>query len=161
MYYTLKNLDINIRMSIDHVLYDEFGHEIQRQELLPYSQVSMDLSDVEDMLENIGAVADNVKLYIKKVSNHDIVTLDQYSGSRKVIQNALSTLIKNLTNQAFHDSYIKQISSDVSRFEYFEATATEEMKVYIMFKHNIFSSELVLPERPGAIINNYEVITNE
>ena len=159
-YHVLKNLDINFRMSRDYVLYDEYGNELERQHILPYCQITMDESDVEDMLENANAVADKVTVYLKHTTTtHPIENINDISGARQIIQNAVAILIDYYTDQSFHDEYIKVMSPNVSRFEYFETTATEETRVFLMFKHNLLSSEVLMPARPGAVVNEYEVIT--
>ena len=161
-YNVINNLNINIRVTRDIVLHDEFGNEISRTPDIQYSQAVLSMSDVEDMLENANSVAENVTLYHKKNSVTPDMTEAQLNVTRNIITNAITTLIDNLTNQEFVSTYVEQLKTGanaVNQFKYRESDAVSETTVYLMYRPDILSSQLIIPRRPGAIVNNYNIVS--
>ena len=52
-YNVIANLNMNIRVSRDIVLMNEFGEEISRTPDIQYSQVMLDLSDIQQYKKNM------------------------------------------------------------------------------------------------------------
>ena len=156
-YNIIANLNMNIRVSRDIVLMNEFGEEISRTPDIQYSQVMLDLSDIEDMLEAANSVADNVVLFHKSNSQKPTLSQQELNQVRPIITEALSTLVDNLSNPEFLENSVTKVNDNVSRFTFFDKTATHETTVSIMYVPNMLSATLVFPARPGAIVNNYEV----
>ena len=71
-YNVINNLNINIRVTRDIVLHDEFGNEISRTPDIQYSQAVLSMSDVEDMLENANSVAEMLRYIIRRIRLHRI-----------------------------------------------------------------------------------------
>ena len=161
-YNVIKNLNLNIRVSRDVVLKDEIGNELTRTPDIKYSQAVLTMSDMEDMLECANSVAENVNLHHKENSLTPDLTSEQLNQTRKPITNAISTLIDNLTNPEFVSKYVETLDGHgdmkVNRFKYKETSATHETTVYLMYLSDILSATLIIPRRPGAIINNYSVV---
>ena len=156
-YNIIANLNMNIRVSRDIVLMNEFGEEISRTPDIQYSQVMLDLSDIEDMLEAANSVADNVVLFHKSNSQKPTLSQQELNQVRPIITEALSTLVDNLLNPEFLENSVTKVNDNVSRFIFLDKTATHETTVSIMYVPNMLSATLVFPARPGAIVNNYEV----
>lgn len=156
-YNVIANLNMNIRVSRDIVLMNEFGEEISRTPDIQYSQVMLDLSDIEDMLEAANSVADNVVLFHKSNSQKPTLSQQELNQVRPIITEALSTLVDNLSNPEFLENSVTKVNDNVSRFIFLDKTATHETTVSIMYVPNMLSATLVFPARPGAIVNNYEV----
>lgn len=156
-YNIIANLNMNIRVSRDIVLMNEFGEEISRTPDIQYSQVMLDLSDIEDMLEAANSVADNVVLFHKSNSQKPTLSQQELNQVRPIITEALSTLVDNLSNPEFLENSVTKVNDNVSRFTFLDKTATHETTVSIMYVPNMLSATLVFPTRPGAIVNNYEV----
>jgi hypothetical protein len=135
----------------------EFGEEISRTPDIQYSQVMLDLSDIEDMLEAANSVADNVVLFHKSNSQKPTLSQQELNQVRPIITEALSTLVDNLSNPEFLENSVTKVNDNVSRFTFLDKTATHETTVSIMYVPNMLSATLVFPARPGAIVNNYEV----
>ena len=156
-YNVIANLNMNIRVSRDIVLMNEFGEEISRTPDIQYSQVMLDLSDIEDMLEAANSVADNVVLFHKSNSQKPTLSQQELNQVRPIITEALSTLVDNLSNPEFLENSVTKVNDNVSQFTFLDKTATHETTVSIMYVPNMLSATLVFPARPGAIVNNYEV----
>lgn len=156
-YNIIANLNMNIRVSRDIVLMNEFGEEISRTPDIQYSQVMLDLSDIEDMLEAANSVADNVVLFHKSNSQKPTLSQQELNQVRPIITEALSTLVDNLSNPEFLENSVTKVNDNVSQFTFLDKTATHETTVSIMYVPNMLSATLVFPARPGAIVNNYEV----
>ena len=156
-YNVIANLNMNIRVSRDIVLMNEFGEEISRTPDIQYSQVMLDLSDIEDMLEAANSVADNVVLFHKSNSQKPTLSQQELNQVRPIITEALSTLVDNLSNPEFLENSVTKVNDNVSRFAFLDKTATHETTVSIMYVPNMLSATLVFPARPGAFVNNYEV----
>ena len=90
------------------------------------------------------------------------MTEAQLNVTRNIITNAITTLIDNLTNQEFVSTYVEQLKTGanaVNRFKYRESDAVSETTVYLMYRPDILSSQLIIPRRPGAIVNNYNIVS--
>ena len=86
-YNVIANLNMNIRVSRDIVLMNEFGEEISRTPDIQYSQAMLDLSDIEDedernnFLWNLGIVyqsADGFCLNDDEGNNYSINLIFEY-----------------------------------------------------------------------------------
>ena len=74
-YNVIANLNMNIRVSRDIVLMNEFGEEISRTPDIQYSQVMLDLSDIEDMLEAAKEQDNNKNINDKNIT----ITPEEYN----------------------------------------------------------------------------------
>lgn len=163
-YNIIANLDFNIRVSRFRVMRNEKGEELSRQRDILYAQAVLDMSDVEDMLENANAVAENVSLFYKEGSKTPDLTPDQLNQVRPAISEAVSTLIDNLTEPDFIKQHVECIKqgdekNTVNRYIHTHVDGEYETRVAIMYLPDVLSNTLIYPARPGAIVNKFDIIT--
>lgn len=162
-YNLIANFNVNIRVSQDRVYRDADGNELLRTPLIDYGQAILSHSDVEDMLEDANSVANNVTVYRKVNSSTPDLTPEQLRDTRHVITEAVATLIDNLTNVEFVSKYVENLqrssptSAAVNRYKHKLIEGDLETTVTLMYTPDILSAELIYPNRPGAIVNNYEL----
>lgn len=165
-YHNLNNLDINIRISTNQVIYDNNGNVVMKIPMLNNAQVKLTDSDMEDILENANAVANSVTLYYNQNSNTQTLQNDEINPYRDIIANALSTLLDNLTNVDFISKYIETLVLDnsedsvpIDRFKYSEINNDYEVIASLQYKpYDILSNEPIFMKAPGAIINNFTTL---
>lgn len=161
-YNFIANFNVNIRVERFKLIDAPFGEPL-RLEDIPYSQARLSKSDMEDIIESANSVAENVTVYYKEDSGRETLTDDQLNQTRGAITNAVRTLIDNITNDEFIAENVKVLHepepnnrvSGLDSYIYTEEDRGYETKVYLTYMPNIMSKTLIYPNRPGAIVNNY------
>ena len=161
-YNLIANFNVNIRVERHRVISTPFGEEIKIPEI-PYSQVRLSKSDMEDIIERANSVAENVTLYYKDDSGKQTLTEEQVNITREAITDAISTLIDNLTNKYWMLNNVRELhkadpANRMTGLNSYIHTYREdgyETKVYLTYMPNILSATLIYPNRPGALVNNF------
>lgn len=154
-YNTLKNVFLSIHTHQDLVLHDEDGNEIHRQVQVPFGQVKMSLSDVEDLFEATNSVADVVTMYCRKTTL--TLTDEQLIQVRPFIEKALKTLLEKMTDEVFVQTKTQPMVNTLRKYTETTVDATHETSVTIIYQPDMFSTKPIFPIRPGAIVNHYKL----
>lgn len=161
-YNLIANFNVNIRVERNRVISAPFGGEIKIPDI-PYSQARLSKSDMEDIIERANSIAENVTLYYKEDSGKQTLTEEQITITREAITEAVSTLIDNLTNEEWMFNNVRELhkadpSNRMTGLNSYIHTHREddyETKVYLTYMPNVLSATLIYPNRPGALVNNF------
>lgn len=161
-YNLIANFNVNIRVERSRVMTMGIGEPIKLKDI-PYSQARLDKSDMEDILEHANSVAENTVLYYKNDSGKETLTAEQLNKVRPAINEAVSTLIDNLTNEDWMVQHVKVLhkadpnnrTTGLNSYIHTIEEGEYETKVYLTYMPNVLSATLIYPNRPGAIINNF------
>ena len=105
-YNLIADFNVNIRVERLRVITTGIGKPIKLRDI-PYSQVRLDKSDMEDILEHANSVAENTVLYYKNDSGRETLTAEQLDEVRPAINEAIATLSDNLTNEDWMAQHVK------------------------------------------------------
>ena len=161
-YNLIANFNVNIRVERHRVISTPFGEEIKMLNI-PYSQARLSKSDMEDIIERSNSIAENVTLYYKEDSGKQTLTEEQVNITREAITEAVSTLIDNLTNEEWISNNVRELhkadpSNRMTGLNSYIHTYQEddyETKVFLTYMPNVLSATLIYPNRPGALVNNF------
>lgn len=89
--------------------------------------------------------------------------LDEVRPAIPAINEAVATLIDNLTNEEWMVQHVKVLheadpndrTTGLNSYIHTIEDGEYETKVYLTYMPNILSATLIYPNRPGAIINNF------
>ena len=161
-YNLIANFNVNIRVERNRVIDSPFGEDIKILDIR-YSQARLSKSDMEDIIERANSIAENVTLYYKDDSGKQTLTEEQVNITREAITDAISTLIDNLTNDYWMLNNVRELhkadpANRMTGLNSYIHTYREddyETKVYLTYMPNILSATLIYPNRPGALVNNF------
>lgn len=161
-YNLIANLNINIRVERNRIIPAPFGDDIRISDI-PYSQARLSKSDMEDILERANSVANNVTLYYKEDSGKQTLTEEQLNTTRDAITDAIATMVDNLTNEEWMAKNIRELHkadpanrmTGLNSYIHTYFNGEYETKVYLTYMPNILSAGLIYPNRPGALVNNF------
>lgn len=99
----------------------------------------------------------------KNDSGRETLTAEQWDEVRPAINEAVATLIDNLTNEEWMVQHVKVLheadpndrTTGLNSYIHTIEDGEYETKVYLTYMPNILSATLIYPNRPGAIINNF------
>lgn len=161
-YNLIANFNVNVRVERFKVI-PSVGQEPLKVTDIPYSQARLNMDDMEDIIEQANSVAENITIFYKDDSGRETLTAEQLESTRGAITNAVTTLIDNLTNDDFmrenvhvlHEADPNNRTTGLNSYIYTETKDDLETRVYLTYMPNILSKTLIYPNRPGAIINNF------
>lgn len=161
-YNLIANFNVNVRVERFKVIKTGTSETIKLIDI-PYSQARLNMDDMEDIIEHANSVAENITIFYKDDSGRETLTDEQLCETREAITNAITTLIDNLTNDDFmrenvhvlHKADPNNRTTGLDSYIYTETKDDMETRVYLTYMPNILSKTLIYPNRPGAIINNF------
>lgn len=161
-YNLIANLNLNIRVERNRVIASPYGEDIKLPEI-PYSQARLNKSDMEDILERANSVAENVTVYYKEDSGKQTLTDEQLNLTREAITEAVSTLVDNLQNDEWMNNNVRELHkadpanrmTGLNSYIHEHYDGEHQTKVYLTYMPNILSAVLIYPNRPGALVNNF------
>lgn len=162
-YLFIKTLNVNIRVALSSIEINEDNSTQENYQYL-FKQAILSQSDMEDLLENINAVANEVTIFDNPEDDQDYLTYEQLVKARRSIERAFQSLLYSYQYQQFKDDFVKTVSSDdeitYQRFIFEDKNElTDEIyKVMITFDNDLFADEPFLPIKPGSIVNHYTKI---
>lgn len=164
-YTFIKTLNINVRVSKHFKSENVETGEIVDTYDYKFKQALLSMSDVEDALENIGAVANEVTIFDNPEYSDDYLTQLELNESRKYIEKALKYLFKSYPYEEFRKEFVESLSSNDEEVNYKRYIFSETRQdgytfdVAIIFDDDLFATEPFYPVRPGAVVNYFGKIT--
>lgn len=161
-YNLLSNFNVNIRVERFKKINSGDNDPILLSDI-PYSQARLSKNNMEEILASANSVADNVTIFYKEDSGKSTLSHDELMATKPAITQAIRTLVDNVTNDEFmaqnvhvlHEAEPDNPNSGLNSYIYQDDTDDYQTKVYLTYMPNILSATLIYPNRPGAVINNF------
>lgn len=164
-YQFIKTFNANIRVSKFRL--EKNVETNQLVEIYDYKnkQAILDHSDVEDMFENIGAVANEVTIFDNPDHEKDYLTKTELNHSRQSIEKAINYLLKSYPYKQFKEQFIQTIPTNDESITYQRFIFRDDIEkvvdnyeITIVFDSDLYATKPFFPIKPGAVVNHFTVI---
>lgn len=157
-YTTLETLNLHVRVTRTMELYDQTGSIIHQESIYDNAQIDLDHSDMEDLLEMANAVAYKVNFHNTDPYETNTLSNNQLAEIRPVLASSLAQLFESLSDPISMGEFVEHIGNGTYRFEYQDISPQYRTDISLFFLPNMFSRRLFVPVRPGAVVNEFNII---
>ncbi|MFD1432546.1 hypothetical protein [Lacticaseibacillus yichunensis] len=163
-YTLIANLNLTIRVERFRIMDPGFGEPLALTDI-PYTQVQLTEDDMAALILGANAMAENVTLYVK--AKAPVLSADQLVAVHAALQQALTTLLDHLPDTAFQRDHVQVLhpadpenrASGLNSYVHVVDDGAFQTKIYLTYMPTILSSIRIFPIRPGAVINDYSILT--
>ncbi|WP_204123226.1 hypothetical protein [Lacticaseibacillus mingshuiensis] len=163
-YTLIANLNLNIRVERFRIMDPGFGDPLALTDI-PYTQVQLTEDEMAALILGANAMAENVTLYVK--AEAPVISANQLAAVHVALQEALTTLLDHLPDAAFQRDRVQVLqpadpenrASGLNSYVHVLDDGAFQTKVYLTYMPNILSSIRIFPIRPGAVINDFSILT--